>query len=312
MKRAVFFILAWFCVLAQYTPEAMAFGSRSAEDTLAESQAEVEAKARLDAMASATEVKGAYWRVPMQATQDSPAPIIEAKKDTEEAGWLADPPVAPNWTRALASTASTHAKAKSLSAIDPTQALAKLRQGNTRFHQGRFRGRKEGATAQTRDNLSHGQKPYAVLLSCSDSRVPPEIVFDQRLGEVFVVRSAGQSLDQAVIASVEYGVEHLGARLVLVMGHESCGAVHAAVDAQAGKSSGSPHIDALIADIQPRLSKDRAPASKGLLSESAENARGVVRDLLNRSELIRGRVSKGEVEVRSALYRMSSGKVDFD
>ena len=127
------------------------------------------------------------------------------------------------------------------------------KQGNKRFLKGNVR--KDGIDSATIKKLSEGQKPHAIVLSCSDSRVPPEIIFDQKLGEVFVVRTAGQSLDSMAIASIEYAVAHLGSNLILVMGHESCGAVKAALSTLNGGDAGSPSLNKLVGDLHPRLKR---------------------------------------------------------
>lgn len=192
-------------------------------------------------------------------------------------------------------------------------ALERLRRGNLRFQQGKQRKQDEGIAAKDRNRLLAGQKPHTIVLSCSDSRVPPEIVFDQRLGELFVVRAAGEVLDNSVLASIEYALSHLGAQLILVLGHDSCGAVSAALSTMPNARSGSPYIDFLVADIQPRIATMfRQPASTGLVRESAANARGVVRDLIQRSTIVRERVSSGKLQVRSGLYHLDTGIVDFD
>jgi carbonic anhydrase len=126
--------------------------------------------------------------------------------------------------------------------------LSKLKTGNARFVA-------NPATALPIDAgrraaLVAGQSPFAMVLSCADSRVPPEIVFNAGLGDLFVVRAAGHVSDHAIAASLEYGAEHLHAPLLVVMGHESCGAVKAAVDAKAGASLG-PNLDYLIKAITP-------------------------------------------------------------
>lgn len=162
------------------------------------------------------------------------------------------------------------------------------------------------------ERLAAGQAPHSIVLSCSDSRVPPEVVFDQKLGEIFVVRTAGQSLDNAVIASIEYGVQHLGSNLILVMGHTSCGAVKAAMETVAGGDTGSPYINALVAEVQPRLGdRSRGPASENLATEGWENARGVTQKLLEKSKIVRDAAKSGSLRLETALYHLKSGQVEW-
>jgi carbonic anhydrase len=135
----------------------------------------------------------------------------------------------------------------SAASVEPNVAKARLHEGNARVVSGK-------ATCPRQSNavraaLATTQKPFAVIVSCSDSRVPPELIFDQGLGDLFVIRVAGEVLDGPALGSVEYGVAHLGARLVVVLGHERCGAVQAAM--QGGHRS--PNLEALIAPIRPAV-----------------------------------------------------------
>lgn len=194
--------------------------------------------------------------------------------------------------------------------VTSEQSLQWLKNGNKRFTSRHFRA--DGRSGKDRKRLLAGQKPHAIVLSCADSRVPPEIVFDQMLGEVFVIRVAGEALDSSVIASVEYAVEHLGSHLLVVMGHTQCGAVTAAIATPDGTSAGSESLDRLIADIKPRLKTlNTEKPSPHLEIESTVNADGVARDLVKRSEIIRKKVESGELVIKPALYRMDSGSVTF-
>lgn len=194
--------------------------------------------------------------------------------------------------------------------VPADKAYGWLKNGNTRFVKGRMRN--DGATAKDRTRLAQGQRPHSIVLSCSDSRVPPEVVFDQKLGEVFVVRTAGEALDNNVIGSIEYAVEHLGSNLVVVMGHESCGAVKAALASLKGGSLGSPALDGLVADIKPRVQQyANSTPTHGVLHESWSNVDGVAKDLLERSAILRDAVSSGEVKVVKAMYHLDSGKVEW-
>src|SRR5947209_5314090 len=134
---------------------------------------------------------------------------------------------------------------KPATVLPADQALARLIEGNARYS--RHREQHPDETLARRKELQVGQHPFAVVLSCSDSRVPPELVFDQGLGDLFVVRVAGNIAADAVLGSVEYAVEHLGTKLIVVLAHEKCGAITAAVEG--GKAPG--HLPALVAAIQP-------------------------------------------------------------
>lgn len=194
--------------------------------------------------------------------------------------------------------------------ISAEKALGWLKNGNRRFTKGFLR--KDGQAASDLERLSKGQKPHSIVLSCSDSRVPPEVVFDQKLGEIFVVRTAGQTLDYGAIASIEYALAHLGSNLIVVMGHESCGAVKAALTATPGQDIGSPYLNQLVAQIKPRLMKTpRAEASHGLIKEGWENVQGVTEDLVAKSEIIRDALQSGGVKIQPALYHLGSGQVEW-
>lgn len=197
--------------------------------------------------------------------------------------------------------------------IGPTTAETALRyliNGNKRFTEKNFRN--DGTKASDIKRLSTGQKPHTIVLSCSDSRVPPEVVFDQKLGEIFVIRTAGQALDSSAIGSIEYAIAHLGSNLIVVMGHESCGAVKAALATINGGDAGSPSLNKLVGDIHPRLQRfSRLPASTGVVAESWANVEGVAADLTTRSEIIQHAVESGELHIEKALYHLGSGVVDW-
>lgn len=196
--------------------------------------------------------------------------------------------------------------------IAPDKALAKLKAGNQRFIQGQQRANKEGLSKQDRIRLLAGESPHTVVIATSDSRVSPELLFDQRLGEVFVIRVLGPALDKSVIASIEYAVKTLGVQLVVVLGSENSAGVKSALMNPIGASLGSPYVGHLLRDIHPRISQFyRRPASSGYSREAAANARGIVKDLIRKSTILRSRVGSGMLQVHSAMYYLDSGMVDF-
>jgi carbonic anhydrase len=212
-----------------------------------------------------------------------------------------------------AAPAAAHAPAAHHREIGPVNAETSKRylsNGNKRFTTKNFRN--DGVSENDLKTLATGQKPHAIILSCSDSRVPPEVVFDQKLGEVFVVRTAGQMLDASVIGSIEYAVSHLGSNLIVVMGHESCGAVKAALSTFSGGDAGSASLNKLVADIHPRLARfSRTTASVGVIDESWSNVEGVAVDLAARSEIIQKAIESGELKIQKALYHLGSGEVEW-
>ena len=134
---------------------------------------------------------------------------------------------------------------------EAAEALTRLKEGNLRFVTGRVAHAHEAAA--WREHLKESQQPFATILACSDSRVPPELVFDQGFGDLFVIRVAGNIVATDVVGSLAYAIRHLGTTLVVVMGHESCGAVTAAVDALEGRGNEPRFIAALVAAIKPGL-----------------------------------------------------------
>lgn len=195
--------------------------------------------------------------------------------------------------------------------VASAQAMKWLKNGNIRYLKAYYR--KDGKSGKDRERLYKGQNPHSIILSCSDSRVPPEHIFDQALGEILVIRVAGEALDSSVVASIEHAVEKYGTNNIVVMGHTQCDAIEASIKTPAEQTTGSADLDKMLSDIRPRVSKvSRDTASHDLYRESSENAKGVTSDLLKRSALIRQRVSSGEVTLSSAIYNINTGIVDFE
>jgi carbonic anhydrase len=194
--------------------------------------------------------------------------------------------------------------------ISADEALRKLMDGNQRFVKSQTNSKKF-CDITTRRSLTKGQQPYAVILTCSDSRVPPEIIFDKGLGEIFVIRVAGNIVDPVVLGSIEYAVEHLGSPLIMVLGHERCGAVTAAVEAK-GKPEGN--IGAIIKAISPAVKqakKEYPGKDSAQLVETAidNNARLVTANLTLQSPVIKHLVKGGKVKIVTAKYDLDDGVV---
>lgn len=192
----------------------------------------------------------------------------------------------------------------------PEEALRLLKVGNSRFFGGQAR-RPELSAAERRAQIL-GQSPFAVILGCSDSRVPTEIVFDQSLGSLFITRVAGNIVDTSTVGSVEYAVEHLNTRLVVVLGHEGCGAVKAALLPAAERAKETPSIQALLDRIVPSIAKlpairdDKAKMREAVIS----NVRLQVANLA-RQPAIMAAVAARRIAVVGAFYEITSGAVDF-
>jgi len=184
-------------------------------------------------------------------------------------------------------------------------ALGELEAGNRRFVRGEFSQLRRGL--ERRDQLASGQRPFAVIVGCSDSRVPPELVFDQGLGDLFVVRVAGNVVDDAALASIEYAVEHLGAQTIVVLGHERCGAVKAVVDG--GPLGG--HMEALAGAIRSAVETAKCQVGVDLLDAAVEaNVQRVVKQLSTSRPVLEDQVYGG-LKIVGARYDLDSGKVDF-
>jgi carbonic anhydrase len=187
--------------------------------------------------------------------------------------------------------------------------LADLLSGNKRFYQQKVLHPDQSLTR--RAALASGQKPKAIILSCSDSRVPPEIIFDQGLGNLFVVRTAGEVADSVALASIEYAVEHLGSSLLLVLGHESCGAVKATLETPAKQSAGSKHLDFLLSQIRPNIGTGKGQHGESPLDRAVrENVAGVAAALLKKSTIIAHAVAHNKLMIAQGVYQLSSGRVE--
>lgn len=194
--------------------------------------------------------------------------------------------------------------------VEADVALGWLKNGNTRFKKGTLRN--DGQSKKDVERLASGQKPHSIILSCSDSRVPPEVLFDQKLGEIFVVRTAGEVIEPTAIASMEYAVEHLGVKNLVVMGHTQCGAVKAALATMDGKDAGSENLNKLVADIHPRIQRFRGRApSSDVAAESWDNVNGVIADLKKRSKILRQKIEAKELTISGSLYHIETGDVEF-
>jgi carbonic anhydrase len=193
------------------------------------------------------------------------------------------------------------------------EALAELRAGNARYAAShRTHSTDTAHDADDRRELAKGQHPFAAILCCSDSRVCPEFVFDQRPGSIFDIRNAGNVVDEDVMASMEYAIEHLHVRVILVLGHKGCGAIDA-VHA-AGETPLHDHLRALqdhMACIRPQLRAAHDHTPDVLNRLSADNARGQAATLLKESEPVAAAVRKGEVRLVCGLYDMETGEVEL-
>lgn len=205
--------------------------------------------------------------------------------------------------------------------VSPDEALQKLMDGNKHYVENKMTNAAL-CSAASRTALAKSQVPYAIILTCSDSRVPPELIFDKGLGELFVVRVAGNVPDPVVLGSIEYAAEHLGSPLIMVMGHERCGAVKATVDAK-GKSTGSRNIDAIVKTVAPSVKtalkecdacKGNAKCAENKAGDFVEcvvdaNARRAAAGLTKQSHILRHLAEEKKIRIVAAKYDLDDGVV---
>jgi len=182
------------------------------------------------------------------------------------------------------------------------KSLERLKSGNANFVSDSLDGKLQNSSR--RQELTGGQKPYAIILSCADSRVVPELAFDTGMGEIFVIRVAGNTANASSIASIEYAVAHLGVNLIVVLGHESCGAVTAAI---AGGDNGH-NLNHLLAHITPAVAASDDPSVNAVVKV---NANLTATALADRSAIINDARNNTGLKIVPAFYNLGSGKVDF-
>jgi carbonic anhydrase len=199
---------------------------------------------------------------------------------------------------------------ESQAAITPAKALEMLKQGNERFVSGKLK--KRDLLAQVKQT-SKGQFPFTAIVSCLDSRIPPALVFDQGIGDIFVAMVAGNFVNDDILGSFEFATKLAGAKLIVVMGHTECGAVQGACDkAQLGLltatlASINPAVNAVRGDYTPRTSNN----DKFVQAVTEMNVKLTMQKLRDRSVLLREMIDKGEIGLAGAMYDVSTGRVTF-
>jgi carbonic anhydrase len=193
------------------------------------------------------------------------------------------------------------------SGITAEQAMKKLVEGNARFVSNQVTHPNQAA--ERRAEVVSGQHPFAIIVGCSDSRVPPEVLFDQGIGDLFVVRTAGQVMDDVTIGSIEYAAEHLSVPLIVVLGHDACGAVKATIEG--GVAPG--HLGSLVEFIKPAVDSAKASGNESqLLNNSIDiNVRNIVDKLSAAKPILSSKVKDGKLKVVGARYLLSNGAVKF-
>ncbi len=201
--------------------------------------------------------------------------------------------------------------------VSPDAIFQSLLTGNQRFAD--FKPKHPGINKARREQLAKGQNPPAIILTCADSRLSPEILFDQGPGDLFVVRVAGNIVDVNELASMEYAAEHLGSKLIFVLGHERCGAVKAAVDAFGSATYAITHdehredegnVPSLIARIMPAVEEANSRRPANLLDAAIEtNVRRTITQINQRSPILRNLLVTNKISIKGGVFDLDTGKV---
>lgn len=220
----------------------------------------------------------------------------EAKEETGKSGDPAKEAHAP---------AGAASGGHSVVVVEPDEAYRRLTDGNKQYIAGKFST--VHSTAARRTEVAKGQHPFAIVLSCSDSRVPPEIIFNQGIGDLFVVRTAGHVADDTAIGSIEYAVEHLGVRLIMVLGHKRCGAVDATV--KGGTAPG--HIASVVEAIKPAVERAKEKPGDPVDNAVKANVKMVAQKLIASKPFLAEKYEDGVLRIVGAEYDLDSGAVEL-
>ena len=196
--------------------------------------------------------------------------------------------------------------------LSPQDALDILVQGNKRFIENK---QQDKNFSEMREALENIQQPFAAILGCSDSRVAPELIFDQTLGDIFSVRLAGNVACKKAIGSLEYSCKYLGSKIILVMGHSNCGAVKAACD-----NFEEGNITEIIKLLQPAVSEETTTPDPDRNAKNSEfvsnvcflNVKKQIQNIINQSDILRDLLDKKQIGIIGAVYNFASGQVEFD
>ena len=207
---------------------------------------------------------------------------------------------------AMTATGASGLQDHAAPAVSADAVIAELKAGND--HHVAKQYRRPNQTAARQRELASGQHPHASILACADSRVPPELVFDQGFGDLFDVRVAGNVASDPEIASLEYGAEHLGIPLIVVLGHQKCGAVSATIDA---RETPAGHLPSLVDLIRPAVTAAGSMPGDRLANAVRINVQNTVQRLRTSKPILEGLCAKGQVKVVGAVYSLDTGKVDW-
>ena len=196
--------------------------------------------------------------------------------------------------------------------LSPQDALDILVQGNKRFIENK---QQDKNFSEMREALENIQQPFAAILGCSDSRVAPELIFDQTLGDIFSVRLAGNVACRKAIGSLEYSCKYLGSKIIVVMGHSNCGAVKAACD-----NFEEGNITEIIKLLQPAVSEETTTLDPERNAKNSEfvsnvcflNVKKQMQNIINQSDILKDLLDKKQIGIIGAVYNFASGQVEFD
>ena len=186
------------------------------------------------------------------------------------------------------------------------EGLRLLLEGNQRFVAGKLEHPNQ--TPERRAEVAKGQHPFASVLACSDSRTPPEIIFDRGLGDIFTVRVAGNVADKVVIESLDYSVKHLGVRVMMVLGHRRCGAVIAAVDGHEGTAD--QDVGPMLSELRPAVAASKGMAGDPVENAVRENVKLVMKNLAT-SEELSAMVKSGDLKIVGGIYDLDTGTIEM-
>ncbi len=194
--------------------------------------------------------------------------------------------------------------------VDAATALLWLQHGNVRYVSHKLRD--DGQSDEDRARTKFQQRPHAIVLACSDSRVPVEIIFDQKIGEIYVVRTAAEQVDHVALASIEYAVRRFGTNLIYVLGHNHCDAIYEGLHFDENYTTTSETLDALLAGLHHQLSESASHASisEDLTREAREHAESVAKSLSVKSPMLAKKIDEGRLQIRSGVYRAETGTVE--
>lgn len=190
--------------------------------------------------------------------------------------------------------------------MPPAEALKLLLDGNERFVAGKLEHPNQ--TPERRAEVAKGQHPFAAVLACSDSRTPPETIFDRGLGDIFTVRVAGNVADKVVIESLDYSVKHLGVRVVMVLGHRRCGAVIAAVEGHEGTAD--QDVGPMLSELRPAVAESKGMPGDPVENAVRENVILVMKNLESSAELA-AMVKSGDLKIVGGIYDLDTGTIEM-